>query len=66
MTPAEILALIEENEEEEAELRVDLKEAYAKIAIESYFAAIAAIKASFDADDIDAVKAEYDIRTLKI
>ena len=66
MTPAEILALIEANEEAEEVLREELKEAYAKIAIEAYFTAIEAIKTDFDNTDITAVKAEYNIRTLTL
>ena len=66
MTPAEILALIEANEEAEEVLREDLKEAYAKIAIEAYFAAIEVIKTDYDNTDITAVKAEYELRILTL
>ena len=66
MTPTEILALIEENEEDEAALREELKEAYAKIAVDNYIAALLVIQTAYDAEDITALKAEHDIKTLSL
>ena len=64
MTPAEIQALIDANEAEEAILRSDLQEAESKLVVDNFFTQLDDIHALYDADTITAMKAQSEIETL--
>ena len=63
-TPAEIQALIDINETAEAELRVELKEALAKIVVDGLFVKLLALKDGYDAEELTAVATLSGIETL--